>query len=69
MGKLYTYRVSASSQRGIVNMDAGKLFVALPIAFFWVFIRHLKRESGFWANNLSINLKPVKKKAEVVKQI
>lgn len=69
MGKLYTQRTSASSQRGIANMTAGKP-TALPIAFFSLFIRQLKHESGFWINNnLSINLKHVEKKAEVVKQI
>jgi hypothetical protein len=65
MGKLYTKRTSASSQRGITTMTAGKP-AALPITFLYLFIQQLKHESRFWINNnLSTNLKPVKKKAEV----
>ena len=67
MGNVYTRRLSASSQRGIANMTAGKP-AALPIALFCLFIRQLKHASGFWINNnLSTNLKHIEKKAEVVK--
>ena len=37
MGKVYTHRLDASSHRGIMEMNTGKLFAALPIAFFWIF--------------------------------
>jgi hypothetical protein len=56
-------------QKNNVKNEHGEMFTVSPITPFWASNWHLTRKSVFFAKNLSTNLKPLKKYAEVVKPI